>query len=796
MPSTWVKSASSTWTKIASLFVKTSSAWSDMASAWVKTGSSSWTKVFSKAFVPTIAQQVLITLATANSTTQTKKITGTLYRWTNSTSVSYRFRKSTDNINYSNISGASGTSTNPAAGTSNTNDTYTLTQSDLTANTTNYFQYVSTASNSTYGTSAESVSYETSFEMPRDLSLSATSTGSTITLTWTNDTTGSNNYEYQYKLTSGSTWSTAAYTSPGSGSTSVQFTGLSFSTSYDFRVRGWTGTTNGSGYYGNYATLTKSTTGPQAPNSPTGLYGDAIGTTDFFLGWTSSAVDATHDAAESYDYGVSAINGIAPSTEITSGNPSPGQYRNKLIANTNNYELIGGLSPNTNYYGYVRAKNSGGTSSWAVSTAIKTLALKPPNNITGLTHDSASATKTSLKFNFTAPTTDSTHDAALTYAYSYNTTNTAPSGNGDYETLDSTASITIGGSFNPLSANTTYYIFIKAKNNDGLSSSWVSTSGKTLQDLNPPTQATSLSVTNRSPSGFSFSWTPNGGTATSFKVAYNQTGTTPTTDGFTEGTWYDTASTSTSFRFQGLSAGTTYYAYVKGYNADGEATSARSATITTLAAPSISNPSWASTNFQRSTYSQYTTQKSRTTSVITVYKDDSGTNTSNPGNLATQYSTTNNTSVTLAALGTGYDGTRTVSGAFSNRITASVTNSTSQALTSDTDGTITGNTRLRWGFDDGTETHSGTGTYAAITMGGVEYEIYDAATGGTLLASSNYSYDFTLDTPTVNGTSYYHVYLSGRDGIDNHANPRYMRIRTYATDYDGKYWYSSWSGRI
>jgi hypothetical protein len=104
---------------------------------------------------------------------------------------------------------------------------------------------------------------------------------------------------------------------------------------------------------------------------------------------------------------------------------------------------------------------------------------------------------------------------------------------------------------------------------------------------------------------------------------------------------------------------------------------------------------------------------------------------------------------------------------------------------------------LSWGFDDGTYTSSGSGTYAAITNGGVEYEIYDAASGGTLLNIGTFDYDFSLDSPTINGSSYYHVYLSGRDGIvDNFARPTYMKIRAFVQDYDGKYYYAAFTGRI
>lgn len=670
MPSTWIKTASASWTKIASLFLKTSSAWSDMGSAWVKTASSTWTKVFDKPFVPTIAQQVLITLATANSTTQTKKITGTLYRWSDSTSVSYRFRKSINNVSYSNISGASGTSTNPAVGSSNTNDTYTLLQADLTANTTNYFQYVSTASNSTYGTSAESVSFETSFEMPRDLSLSGTRTSSSITVSWNNDTVGSSAYEYQYKLTSSSTWSSSTYLAPGSGTTNFTVSSLSNDTSYDFQVRGRTGTSGGYGYYGNWATLTLSTLPPQAPNSPTGVQAASgtIDTDSFFLEWTASAIDSTHDAATSYDFGINTSSGSPPTTLITSGNPGVGQYRNKTLAETNLYELISGLSANTTYYAYVRAKNSGGSSSWASSGAITTASLKPPNNITNLAKDTSIDSETSLKFTWTQPTTDSTHDAATSYVYSYGTTNSAPTNSGDYETFGGGADTTV--TINNLTGNTTYYIFIKAKNADGLSSTWVSASGKTKASANPPGTPASVSLGNPSQSGLRFSWSAGtGGTPTTYLIALSTSTTEPTTENSFDyvNFYYDTQSTSTNFTFALLDPNKTYYAWVKAKNADGTSASVRRS-ATTAAAPTVGAPSWSSTtNFQRTastirwgwgntgslspTTGTYTAM-TRSTMFWEFYTSSTGTNPSASG--SKDYTTTNDTRATVNSVNFPY----------------------------------------------------------------------------------------------------------------------------------------------
>jgi len=137
MPSIWRKSGGS-WVKIKTVYRKTNGSWQSVKRIWRKSDGT-WRLVFLQSLTPSIAQQVSISMLT--TTTQTKTLVGTLYRWSDATSVTYQFAKSTNDITYSNISGASGTSTNPA--TSNTLDRYTLSQSDVSPNTTNYYKYIS-----------------------------------------------------------------------------------------------------------------------------------------------------------------------------------------------------------------------------------------------------------------------------------------------------------------------------------------------------------------------------------------------------------------------------------------------------------------------------------------------------------------------------------------------------------------------------------------------------------------------------------------------------------------------------
>ena len=659
MPKIWRKTAGA-WQPIKTVYRKTNGSWQSVKRVWRKTNGA-WQLVFLQSLTPSIEQQVTVSMTTGG--TQLKTLVGRVYRWSNATSVTYQFTKGTDGTNFSNISGASGASTNPASGSSNTSDQYTLTQSDVAANTTNYYKYVSKGINSTFGTEQTSASTYITLEAPRDLTLSGTRTSSSVTVSWNNDTY-SGRYEYQYKLSSSPTWSGSSYITPGSGTTSFTVSNLLNDTYYDFQVRGWTGTSNGFGYYGNYAPLTISTLPPQAPNAPTGVQADSdsIDTDSFFLEWTASAVDSTHDAPTSYDYGINSSAGSPPTNLITSGNPGVGQYKNELLANTNLYELISGLTANTTYYAYVRAKNSGGSSAWAASSAITTEALKPPNNITNLAKDTSIDSQTSLKFTWTAPTVDSAHTSATSYAYSYGTVDSAPTNSGDYETFGGGAGteVTLTG----LTANTDYYIFIKAKNADGLSSTWVRGTGKTKASLNPPGVPSSVSLGNPSQSGLRFTWSAptTGGTVVSYVIALSTTTTEPTTENLFDydDFYYDTGSTTTNFTFALLDSNKTYYAWVKARNADGTSTSVRRNAATAVA-PTVGAPTWTSgTNFQRTattirwgwgntgslspTTGTYTAM-TRSSMFWEFYTSASGGSASSSG--AKSYTTTNDTRTTV-----------------------------------------------------------------------------------------------------------------------------------------------------
>ena len=111
----YVASSSSTWKKVTSLFVASGGVWKNVTSAWVASAGV-WKKVFPGSLTPSIAATVEIS---RNNATYPSTLTGTNYSWTNSTSLTYVFQKSSDNVNFTDI-GSAASINNPSSSSSNT----------------------------------------------------------------------------------------------------------------------------------------------------------------------------------------------------------------------------------------------------------------------------------------------------------------------------------------------------------------------------------------------------------------------------------------------------------------------------------------------------------------------------------------------------------------------------------------------------------------------------------------------------------------------------------------------------
>ena len=194
---------SAAWRSVTNLYVKVgttggpfSNGWRTVTDGYVKVGttggpfSNGWRRIFSSVLTPSIASTVTIS---RNNATLPSTLTGTNYFWSNSTSLTYVFQKSSDNVNFTNIGSATSIN-NPSSGSSNT-VTYALTLSDFPA-FTSYFRFVVTAVNSTFSTSATSTSSSVSVNRPAPINTVAP------TISPSSGTVGVT----QYSVTSNGTW--------------------------------------------------------------------------------------------------------------------------------------------------------------------------------------------------------------------------------------------------------------------------------------------------------------------------------------------------------------------------------------------------------------------------------------------------------------------------------------------------------------------------------------------------------------------------------------------------------------
>jgi hypothetical protein len=185
----YIKKTGSTWSSTISAFYIKSTTWKTVSAGYIKVAGV-WKAFFTSTLTPSIASTVTIS---RNNATYPSTLTGTNFYWTDSTSLTYVFQKSSDNVNFTDI-GSAAVISNPSSGSSNT-ATYALTLSDFPA-FTSYFRFVVTAVNSTYSTSATSTSSSVSVNRPAPINTVAP------TITPTSGTVGVT----EYSVNSNGTW--------------------------------------------------------------------------------------------------------------------------------------------------------------------------------------------------------------------------------------------------------------------------------------------------------------------------------------------------------------------------------------------------------------------------------------------------------------------------------------------------------------------------------------------------------------------------------------------------------------
>ena len=243
---------------------------------------------------------------------------------------------------YWEVSTSSSFSSNAASGRVSSS-TRTATATGLLASTTYYAHVVAVDSNNyTVGGYSTTVSRATTaWSIPTAPSWTSTSditnTGFTVT-----HTTPTSAVSYQYYRSTSNTAPSSGTSATGTGtSDSWTSSGLAGNTTYYVWVRG----VNGGGGVGTWSAVRSVLTLPNTPGQP------AVFTSVSQTGFTTTCTAPTNGCA-SYDWYVS----------TSSTNPTASTT--PTVNTTTNSVTRTGLTPNTTYYVWVRAKNASGTSAW------------------------------------------------------------------------------------------------------------------------------------------------------------------------------------------------------------------------------------------------------------------------------------------------------------------------------------------------------------------------------------------------------------------------------------------------
>ena len=230
---------------------------------------------------------------------------------------------------------SSGTWTNAATATASTS----VAISGLAASTT-YDWRVRTncaSSSSAYSAAQFTTASVPVCNAPSGLAASSITT-SGATVSWT-AVSGAVSYDVDYKLTSSGTWTNAA---TATASTSVAISGLSSSTTYDWRVR-----TNCSFGSSGYTAAQFTTAAVVVCNAPSGLASSGVTSSAATVSWTAVSGALNYDV----DY------------KLTSS----GTWTNAATATTSTSVAISGLAASSTYDWRVRTNCSGGSSGYSAA---------------------------------------------------------------------------------------------------------------------------------------------------------------------------------------------------------------------------------------------------------------------------------------------------------------------------------------------------------------------------------------------------------------------------------------------
>lgn len=248
-----------TWKTITDFFINVSGTWKRVTDGFINVAGT-WKRFWTGG---NLAPQSPVTISqSTNATTGLITLTGTNYSWTpGPPSLTYYFEWST-NGGSTWTTMLSNTAINPAYGSS-TSYTYTIDSVGpplyFSPNVVNTYRFRIDA---TYGSLTGSSSATTTVQGPTNVTLTAGTAGPTsVPLSWTSSS-GANRYMVYYAI-SGNSLSLYA----GTSNLSITVSGLNPGTTYDFKIQPITGTSNNTGYYGNYSNTATTSTSADLTNT-------------------------------------------------------------------------------------------------------------------------------------------------------------------------------------------------------------------------------------------------------------------------------------------------------------------------------------------------------------------------------------------------------------------------------------------------------------------------------------------------------------------------------------------------
>jgi Secretion system C-terminal sorting domain/Bacterial pre-peptidase C-terminal domain/Fibronectin type III domain len=246
-------------------------------------------------------------------------------------------------------------------------------------------------------------------------------TNTSATAGWT-AVSGAVSYDVDYKLTTSATWTNAA---TATTATSVNITGLTQGTVYDWRVRATC-----SGGSGNYVAAQFTTTTPAACNAPTGLAASGITASGATVSWAAVSGAANYDV----DYKLT--------TSAT--------WINAVTATTTTSRAITGLAASTVYDWRVRANCTAVGLSSSYTQAQFTTTAAPPSCVTAFEPNETQATAATITAGVTnsaaiSTTTDNDYFRVVTTGTTNNTFSLVGPAGVDYDmTIFNSAGTQIG----------------------------------------------------------------------------------------------------------------------------------------------------------------------------------------------------------------------------------------------------------------------------------------------------------------------------------------------------------------